>query len=674
MNIKRFLGKARRGLRRSPRFILTRLALEVREEAERILGPRRARRFGLKQLLAETGATDLEHLWSRLKTCHYPAQTERVSPEQYDRICPGDIGRILRKAEDALAHRVDLLGSGPVELGAEIDWHKDYKTDISWPMDYCRSIDYNNPDRPSDVKFPWEVSRVQWLIPAGQAYLLTGDEKYARAVRQVLEQWIRGNPYAYGVNWACTMEVALRILTWTWFFHVFSKSREWNDPMFRLEFLRCLYLHGRFTERHLERSDVNGNHYTADAAGLVFAGLFFAGENRPQHWAEMGWKILEDELPRQVFEDGVDFEASVAYHRLVLELFLFPALYRRRAGMNIPDSFAQRISAMAAFTAAYSRPDGSVPLWGDADDARALPFGGQWINDHRYLLGLVGCSLASVHTSHFSGPQEEIFWVLGAQAAESLPQIQAPVEQIESNAFPQGGFYVLRGKQDHVFVDCGPVGLAGRGGHGHNDILSFEAVLEGVHLITDCGAYVYTADYGERNRFRSTSSHNTPMINGQEINRFQAADALWTLHNDALPAVTKWETSPFRSVIEMTHSGYERLHPPIFLRREIALDHVRHALVVSDEIRCSAGCQVTIPFHFSPGVEITIHRDGCALKHPNGLFLMNWTGSDVWVAEKVGCRVSPSYGVVVPATKLVFRSVDNKVANIFLNVEIFKQA
>ncbi len=672
--MKNVLDKVRRGLGKSPRYIVDRLALVARAEAEKILGPRRARRFEIKELLNETGAPDLAHLWHSLKSRPYPAQTERILPQDYERICPGDYSRILRKAADALAHRVDLLGSGPVELGHAIDWHKDYKTNLSWPVHYCRSIDYNNPDRPSDVKFPWEVSRMQWLIPAGQAYLLSGDEKYAVAVREVIEEWIRENPYAQGVNWACTMEVALRILTWTWLFHVFSQSHAWNDPPFQLEFLSSLYLHGHFTERHLERSDVNGNHYTADAAGLVFAGLFFAEGKRSRKWAEMGWNILTDELPKQVYEDGVDFEASVAYHRLVTELFLLPALYRRCAGKEIPDSYSRRISCMATYTAAYSRQDGSVPLWGDADDARALPFGGQEINDHRYLLGLVGCAVAPAQKEYFSGPREEIFWALGSAAAESLSQCQQPAGQMGSIAFPQGGFYVMRSERDHVFIDCGPVGLAGRGGHGHNDLLSFEAVLDGAHLITDCGTYVYTANYKERNCFRSTASHNTPMINSEEINRFPAPDALWTLRKDAIPAVTKWETSPLRSLIEMTHSGYERLDPPVFLKRRITLDHVRHALGVSDEIQCSAGCQVVIPFHFAPRTEITICENAGELNHPDGHFRIKWSGTGTWVAEKSASRVSPSYGVVLPATKLVFRSVDNKAANISLTVEIIQQA
>ena len=58
-------------------------------------------------------------------------------------------------------------------------------------------------------------------------------------------------------------------------------------------------------------------------------------------WQELGWEILIRELPRQVFADGVDFEASTAYHRLVLELFFLPACYRQSQGLAIPATYQQ---------------------------------------------------------------------------------------------------------------------------------------------------------------------------------------------------------------------------------------------------------------------------------------------------------------------------------------------
>ena len=57
-------------------------------------------------------------------------------------------------------------------------------------------------------------------------------------------------------------------------------------------------------------------------------------------------------------------------------------------------------------------------------------------------------------------------------------------------AFGDGGFYVLRNASSHVVIDCGEVGMRGRGGHGHNDITSFELFLDGVNVITQEGVEV----------------------------------------------------------------------------------------------------------------------------------------------------------------------------------------
>ena len=227
--VQHLLRKARHGLRKPPGYILRRIVMEAKAEAERFWGPRRARRFDQHALLRATSAGSLDELWRRLRQQPYLGPAHPVDAAEYERLCPGDASRIFAQAEAALAHRVDLLGSGPVELGRDIDWHKDYKTNLSWPREYCHTIDYMNPGRPSDVKFPWELSRMQWLIPAGQAYFLTGDERYAVGVRQVIEQWIQSNPYGYGVNWGCTMEVALRILSWIWLFYAFAGSASWSD-------------------------------------------------------------------------------------------------------------------------------------------------------------------------------------------------------------------------------------------------------------------------------------------------------------------------------------------------------------------------------------------------------------------------------------------------------------
>jgi hypothetical protein len=551
---------------------------------------------------------------------------------------------VFAAAEAALERRVDLLGSGSVELGRPIDWHRDFKSGHAWPKAPFRSINVLDLDRDSDIKVPWELSRLQWLIPAGQAFMLSGDDRYALAVRGVIEEWDEANPLGLGVNWACTMDVALRGISLAWLFRAFHTAPSWRDGDFRFRVLRLLYLHGDFTRRHLEWSDVNGNHLTADASGLVVMGSFFGRGAGPEDWQRTGWNILTDELPRQVFADGVDFEASTAYHRLVLELFFLPALCRRALGRDVPESYVDRLRRMARFIASYTRPDGEAPLWGDADDGRALPFGPQGMNDHRYLIANVGIAFGDDELVEMAaGPTVETFWTLGPAAAAKIPRApKAPPSQ----AFPDAGVYIMREGRDHVFIDCGPVGMAGRGGHGHNDCLSLEAALAGRLILTDCGAYVYSADQEWRNSFRSTAFHNTPVVDGVEQNRFVRPDYLWSLHDDAKPEVRLWRPGDVADWFVGAHAGYCRLSPPLTPVRTVMLDKRHHRLVVVDRFEGSGEHAIRVPYHLAPGVVAAEEAPGrWRLATEAGDYVMVFLDPGQWTAALGDGWVSPRYGI-----------------------------
>ncbi len=599
--------------------------------------------------IARWAGMPLDQLWVTLGARRGPVA---AAPDAaaLDALVPGETQRLRMRADDAVAHRVDLLGSGPVNLGAKIDWHRDFKSGLRFEPAFCRSIAYNDLDRPNDVKVPWELSRMQWLIPAGQYYQLTGEDCYARAIRDTIDDWIAENPYAFSVNWACTMDVALRAIALVWFFHACHASPAWSDAGFRGRFMAALYMHGDFIARQLEKADVNGNHYTADAAGLVFVGLFFAGIGKGDAWAAQGWSILLGEIAVQVHADGVDFESSVAYHRLVQELFLYPALYRRRCGQPVDPAYIERLVAMARFTEAYTRGDGSVPLWGDADDARTLPFCHGAINDHRYLIALAA-SFDSTLADSFSGSRAEVAWILGVEAASAFAEKRtAPVASV---AFPAGGFYILRDERNHVFVDCGDIGLAGRGGHGHNDLLACDIALRGRTLISDCGAYLYTADYRERNAFRSTAYHNTPQVDGEEIYRFVRPDYLWVLHNDATPVLDRFDASATCSVFEGHHDGYTRLADPAIVHRCIALDHVADIVTITDRVMAAGTHRVTIPYHLAPGIRPHQVGNGAVRLDAAGQAFVLSVTDPRWTIAIEKARVSPSYGVVQPTWRVV---------------------
>ncbi|MDH5748249.1 MAG: heparinase II/III family protein [Rhodospirillales bacterium] len=649
----RLMEVARRAWGKPPQAIFRWALRHLRGEVDQFLAPGRAARLTPGKLLRVLGADDIDKLWNDLAGGPYPAMTVPLDPKVCDNACPGETARILAAAEAVLARRVDLLGSGPVDLGSPIDWHTDFKSGQSWPLaPFCR-IPMTDLGRDSDIKVPWELSRLQWLIPAGQAHLLTGEDRYGEEVRAIIEEWDDANPFARGVNWACPMDIAIRGMTLTWLFHVFAKAPSWRDRGFRERFLRLIYLHGNFVHRHLEYAFINGNHLIADAAGLVFLGLFFGQGRTPERWQRTGWRVLERELPKQIHADGADFEASTAYHRLVAELFALPALFRERRGLEVDADYRKRLEAMAAFAAAYSRDDGSSPNWGDADDGRAIPMGGQARGDHRYLAGLIGLAWGNADlVRQAGGPASELLWLLGPEAAFRLPDTPA---RHASKGYADAGVFILRGDGDHVFMDCGPVGFAGRGGHGHNDCLSFEAALNGVLLVQDRGTYVYSASAQWRNRFRGTAYHSTPMIDGEEQNRFVHPHLLWTVHDDAKPALRQWQPGPERDVFEGSHSGYLRLAHPVTPVRGMVLDKSSHALLIADRFEGAGDHGISIPYHLAPGVRVEpAGVSAWRLTAQGRFFLFVFSSPAHWDCALEDVFSSPSYGVKEPAQALTF--------------------
>lgn len=255
--------------------------------------------------------------------------------------------------------------------------------------------------------------------------------------------------------------------------------------------------------------------------------------------------------------------------------------------------------------------------------------------------------LAELH----SGSVCEAFWWFGAGAAERL--VAAPKRLPVSQSFIDAGVFIMRNQNDHVFIDCGPIGLAGRAGHGHNDALSFEAMLAGVLLVSDSGSYVYTADPVARNRFRGTSMHNTPAVDGIEINAFISPDNLWQLADQAKPRAIEWTTSEHLDAWSGSHQGYQKLRDPVEVRRRIVLEHLTHRLTISDWLTGHGSHAIVIPLQLARGVEYRpISGVSGLLSFSHARFRVTWSSDVPWIVTATVSEISPSYGVAVATNRL----------------------
>jgi hypothetical protein len=550
--------------------------------------------------------------------------------------CPISTIRTIEDANDVCEHIFRVLGSNGNSIGRRIPWHTDFKTGYSWPLKlYCGVIPTGPNERPtekklkSDVKIPYELSRFQHLPTLGKAYWLTGDEKYASEFVEEINDWIENNPYPYGVNWTCPMDIGIRVVNWIWGFYFFKDSPKITDQ-FLLNFLKSLLTHGKHIEGNLERTSrvteliknllsqqrlnlstlspawgggTNTNHYLSNIVGLVYLGVMFPEFKGAIKWRDFGIKELINEMENQVYPDGVDYEGSTSYHRLVTELFLSATLLCLYNGIAFPKWYLERLERMIEFVMYYIKPDGTAPQVGDNDDGRLhiLANYGNWNRlDHRYLLS-IGAALSNRSDFKQAGGEfhEEAFWLLargGLKEFNELPDQKTPVN---SKAFVEGGFYIMRRDKLYMIVDCISNERRSPLGHRHNSLLSFELFAYDKTFIVDPGAYIYTGDPEMRNLFRSTTYHNTVVVDGKEQNRFDKNE-LFKIAPDAAVRVNRWEVTPEYDILSAEHNGYGRLKYTITHQREILFNKTKGFWVIRDILRGDGYHQYDLYFHFAP--------------------------------------------------------------------------
>lgn len=549
---------------------------------------------------------------------------------------------------DKICQRIfELLGASVLYPAGKIDWHADFKSGYVWnPRTYYKEIKYGDKEN-VDIKVPYELSRFQHLATLGKAYWYTGDEKYAKEFVDEISDWIDSNPPQYGVNWTCAMEVAIRAVNWLWGFYFFKDSTEITDD-FLLKFLKSLLAHGRHIINNLEKSKVTTNHYLSDIVGLVYLGIMFPEFKEARKWREFGIEELGSEMEKQVYEDGVDFEASTGYHRLALELFASSALLCKLNGIQLPDKFWNRLEKMFDFALHYLKPNGMAPQIGDNDNGRLHMLTTRDVLDHSYLLsiGAVLFQDGRFKVKEF-GFDEEALWLFGTDGYEKYDRLPDSNVPVSSKAFKDSGIYIMRDGSNYMIISCGPNGQNKKGGHAHNDKLSFELQVNGKDVIVDPGSYVYTSQPVWRNRFRSTAYHNTVVVDGEEQNRFNE-NILFVMNEDARARCLKWESRKEYDWFIGEHYGYTRLPVPITHRREIKFYKDRATWEIGDILDIGhtgsdkdAEHRLEWYFHLSPA--IAVEEKG------NNVFLL---GDEVELTAPGHLKgavtdgfYSPSYGI-----------------------------
>jgi Heparinase II/III-like protein/Heparinase II/III N-terminus len=578
---------------------------------------------------------------------------------------PQHVAEVIGSAQALATGHIGLLGYSPLRLGEPIDWQRDAVSGIQAPARHWTRLDPLAFDSVGDSKVTWELNRHQWIVTLAQAYALTGEPQYARTIVATLHDWNRANPYAMGINWTSSLEVAYRLIAWCWVL-VLVRDAGVLPPAALSDVLSLVWTHARHVERYLSHYFSPNTHLTGEALGLFYAGVLFPELGAARRWRDEGARILIDEARRQIFDDGVYFEQSTCYQRYTIEIYLHFLILAARNGVAVPADVTTRVDRMLEVLLFLNHRDGTMPPIGDADGGWLLPLQHRGPGDSR---GVFGSAAALTGRADFAwaagGAVPEVAWLLGGEGVSRWARITpAPPSVPASRVFAEGGYAVMRSGWEpdahRLIVDVGPLGCRVSGAHGHADLLSVQCAAFGEDYLVDPGTYGYTSSPAWRDHFRSAAAHNTLTIDGASQAR-PVGPFGW----EGRPVATlrAWRSDEGYDFVDAAHGAYSRVSEPITHRRRV-LFVKPHYWAIVDDVSGSDRHEWTLHFQFAPR-RVTLEPGGWTRaegRDGTGLWLAPFAPDRIRGTMHAGELdpirgwVSPHYGQRHPAPLVVYAS------------------
>jgi hypothetical protein len=571
---------------------------------------------------------------------------------------PEAAARVIGRADRTVCDRFDILGHQNLSYGDPIDWHADPLRGRRAPLVHWSRVPYLDVERIGDHKVIWELNRHQHLVTLGQAFCLTGDERYASTIVRHMTEWMDSNPPKLGINWSSSLELAFRAIAWAWALRLVGSSRAVSRP-FKTRVLKFLYIHARHISAHLSTYFSPNTHLTGEALGLLYVGTCFEEFRDARRWRELGWSILERELARQIRSDGTYFEQTTWYQRYTADFYLHALQLREYAGHSVSDDVRQRIGHVIDVLIHFTGPCGLTPLIGDDDGGQLLPLVIAAPGDFRATLAHAAILLQRPDCAALAGDGAACLpWLMGKSGVKAFDEMERRLPVSTARLFPDGGYFVARDRwasdANCLVVDCGPHGSLSFG-HAHADALAFELTVGGVPILVDSGTFSYAGP--ERDEFRATAAHNTLTVDGLSSSE---SDRPFRWKTAARCALSSAAGDQRFAYFKGEHDGFMRLRDPARHRRAIFTAFGDFTAVL-DIIEANGPHAITGRFHFSPDLAVARSSDGTIItasdRRDSGAPIVDLlvVGQNVTLGLEAG-RVAPTYGMVVDAQVGTFNS------------------
>lgn len=479
------------------------------------------------------------------------------------------------------------------------EWQKDYLLEENKGLLEGINLNY-------DKRVVWELNRLHFLPILGLAYNITFEKKYYNHFYNIISDWDKNNLIGSSVNYENAMECSIRLVN-IGLATILFKNLIKSDPIFEANITNFLYKKALFIYTHLEEN-INGiksNHFLSDLLGLLFFGVMFPKSRFGKKYLKFSINNFEKEIIKQTHSDGVNFEHSTNYHRFSLEIFLYAYFWVNILGYKFSDEYEKLLIKMLNYVRYYQRPNGFAPIIGDNDSGRILKIVDYFEsqnNNHNYLVELYNFLVGEISRDDFMSNH---FNELKLFINEKI-NFNNKVKELNHYHFDESKVIFFKEKGAYFSLLAWDVGSKGIGNHQHNDQLSFELGFDFDNIIIDPGSFLYTASEKIRNQFRSIFSHNSIIINGNELNYIDQKK-IFKMKQTSTSKILSFEKKPdsVYATVEIKKNKF-LFQKDYVLQRGIFFNFDEKFAVIEDKIFAKGLNNFELRFHFYVGYNLII--------------------------------------------------------------------
>ena len=449
-----------------------------------------------------------------------------------------------------------------------INWHKGMKADWNRNI-YSLDIDTKFSDNIGDIRFSWEINRHQFFPYMALMYYKTHESKYYIMLKEHFYNWNKENYFLRGINWISPMEISIRSYQWLITYYILEDI---GEQKFRKDIIKSIIASTEYISKNLSGFSSANNHLIIEAFIVSVIG-YACNEVYKQDWFEIGYNILKEEIPKQIYTDGVNKEQALHYQAFVIDSILqYNFILKKINKIPIHENIIKNsLEFMGSLKVNKLNFD-----FGDSDDAKIISFSLDKINYYKYLL-ILGSIYYKVKFIEFENILPEVKFISNINKIEEMNLFDYEKVRL----YKDGGYLIISNNNNVLLMDVGDLGFGSIAAHGHADALSIIYYHNNNPIFIDSGTYIYNVDIITRDYFRSTVAHNTLNYNGLNQSEIKGP-FLWGKR--AKVEVDNYYLENGSVILKASHDGYK----PYIHQRELQYNLNSNILKIRDYFDNSA--------------------------------------------------------------------------------------